>query len=129
MPSKQQLSADERALLCAELALDKKAEEVRILEISPLTTIADYMVLATGQSDKQVQAIAENIRTGLKKYGKVQDIEGVKEGRWAVIDYGDVIVHVFHEEMRKLYDMDGLWSKATRIEPPAPKPGVRAGKE
>ena len=129
MPSKQQLSADERALLCAELALDKKAEEVRILEISPLTTIADYMVLATGQSDKQVQAIAENIRTGLKKYGKVQDIEGVKEGRWAVIDYGDVIVHVFHEEMRKLYDMDGLWSKATRIEPPAAKPGARAKAE
>jgi ribosome-associated protein len=122
MPIKQQITAHDRALLCAELALDKKAEEVRILEISPLTTIADFMVLATGQSDKQVQAIAENIRKGLKKYGKVQDVEGVKEGRWAVIDYGDVIVHVFHQEMRKLYDMDGLWSQATRIAPPVPKP-------
>lgn len=129
MSTKAQVTTKERALLCAELALDKKAEEVRILEISPLTTIADYMVLATGQSDRQVQAIAENIRKGLKKYGKAQDVEGITEGRWAVIDYGDVIVHVFHEEMRKLYDMDGLWSQATRIEPSEPKPGVQAATE
>jgi ribosome-associated protein len=126
MSTKAQITAKERALLCAELALDKKAEEVRILELGTLTTIADYMVLATGQSDRQVQAIAESIRKGLKKYGKVLDVEGVNEGRWAVIDYGDVIVHVFLREMRALYDMDGLWSQAVRIEPPEPKPAPAA---
>jgi ribosome-associated protein len=82
------------------------------------------MVLANGQSDKQVQAIVEGIRKGLKKYGKVLDVEGAQEGRWAVIDYGDVIVHVFHDEMRRLYDLDSLWSQAPRLPLPESKPGA-----
>jgi ribosome-associated protein len=124
MHDKPQISTKERALLCAELALEKKAEDVAILEIGHLTTIADFMVLANGQSDKQVQAIVEGIRKGLKKYGKVLDVEGAQEGRWAVIDYGDVIVHVFHDDMRRLYDLDSLWSQAPRLPLPEAKPGV-----
>jgi ribosome-associated protein len=124
MHDKPQISTKERALLCAELALEKKAEDVAILEIGHLTTIADFMVLANGQSDKQVQAIVEGIRKGLKKYGKVLDVEGAQEGRWAVIDYGDVIVHVFLDEMRRLYDLDSLWSQAPRLPLPEPNPGA-----
>jgi ribosome-associated protein len=118
MQSKQRLESRERAVKCAALALDKKALDVRILEIQKLSSIADYLVLATGRSDKQVQAIADSVRQGLKKFGKALDIEGEKEGNWIVIDYGDVIVHVFQEELRRRYDLDELWSAAPSVEIP-----------
>lgn len=119
MNTKQILESRERAVKSAALALDKKALDVRILEIGDLSSIADYLVLATGRSDKQVQAIAESVRQGMKSYGNALDIEGEKEGNWVVIDYGDVIVHVFQEEFRRRYDLDGLWSTAPEVEIPA----------
>ncbi|HEY6008171.1 MAG TPA: ribosome silencing factor [Geobacteraceae bacterium] len=109
----------ERAVRCAALALDKKALNVKILEIRRLSSIADYLVLADGRSDKQVQAIADGVRKGLKKYGKALDVEGLKEGNWVVIDYGDVIVHVFHEDLRRYYNLDELWLQAPLVEVPA----------
>jgi ribosome-associated protein len=118
MTLKPTLSTDDRAIQCAALALDKKAFDVKVLDIRGLSTIADYLVIASGASDKQVAAIADSIRIGLKKYGKAIDIEGAKEGKWVVIDYGDVIVHVFQEELRRYYDLDGLWSAARRAEIP-----------
>jgi len=119
MPTKETLTSRERAVKCAALALDKKALNVRIMEIGRLSSIADYLVLATGRSDKQTQAIAESVRNGLKKFGKALDIEGMTEGKWIVIDYGDVIVHVFQEEQRRYYDLDELWSAAPDVEIPA----------
>ena len=119
MRDKIKLTAQERAIRCAALALDKKALEVRVLEIGRLSSIADYLVLASGRSDKQTQAIADSIRQGLKKFGKALDIEGVKEGKWIVIDYGDVIVHIFQEEMRRYYNLDELWGNAPEVEIPA----------
>jgi ribosome-associated protein len=113
------ISTDDRAVKCAALALDKKAYNVKILDIRGISTIADYLVLATGTSDKQVIAIADSIRTGLKKYGKAIDVEGAKEGKWVVIDYGDVIVHVFLDEMRRYYNLDELWVAARLAEIPA----------
>ena len=118
MTVKPTISTDDRAMSCAALALDKKAYNVKLLDIRGISTIADYLVLATGTSDKQVIAIADSIRTGLKKFGKVLDIEGAKEGKWVVIDYGDVIVHVFLEEMRRYYDLDELWGNAKLVEIP-----------
>jgi len=119
MSVKQELSGSERAMKCAELALDKKAYDVRILEIEHLSSIADYFVLATGKSDKQVQAIAESVRSGLKKFGKPLNIEGMEEGKWVVIDYGDILFHVFIEDLRHYYDLDGLWAAAPEIPIPA----------
>ncbi len=119
MRDKIKLTAQERAIKCAALALDKKALEVKILEIGRLSSIADYLVLASGRSDKQTQAIADSVRQGLKKFGKALDIEGVKEGQWIVIDYGDVIVHIFQEEIRRYYNLDELWSAAPEVEIPA----------
>ncbi len=120
MPAtRQELTAQERAIRGAALALDKKAVNVKILEIKSLSSIADYLVLADGHSDKQVQAIADNVRRGLKKYGKALDVEGLKEGNWVVIDYGDVIVHVFHEDLRRYYNLDELWLQAPLVEVPA----------
>jgi ribosome-associated protein len=118
MPTKITLSSQERAIKCAALALDKKALDVKIMEIKQLSSIADYLVLASGQSDKQAQAIADSVKQGLKKFGKAIDIEGLKEGNWVVIDYGDVIVHVFKEEIRHYYDLDSLWSQAPLLEIP-----------
>lgn len=113
------LTAAERALRCAELAFDKKAYDIRALEIGKVSTIADYLVIISGSSDRQVQAIADSIRIGLKKYGKVNDIEGESEGKWIVMDYGDVLVHIFHDPLRGYYDLDGLWGMAPELELPA----------
>lgn len=115
---KPALTASERALRCAELAFDKKAFDIRALDISRVSSIADYLVIVSGASDKQNQAIADSIRTGLKKYGKVHDIEGEKEGKWIVMDYGDVLVHIFHDTLRRYYDLDGLWGMAPELELP-----------
>ena len=119
MPEKMKLTASERAIKCAALALDKKALDVKVLEIGRLSSIADYLVLASGRSDKQTQAIADSVRQGLKKFGKVLDIEGMREGNWIVIDYGDVIVHVFQEDVRRHYNLDELWAGAATL--PIPK--------
>ena len=117
-PELTALSSSERALKCAELAFDKKAYDIRALDISKISSIADYLVIISGSSDRQNQAISDNIRIGLKKYGKVNDIEGATEGKWIVMDYGDVLVHIFHDEMRRRYDLDGLWSMAPQLELP-----------
>lgn len=115
---KTDLTSRERAIRCAELASDKKAFDIRALDISTISSIADYLVIASGGSDRQVQAIADSIRIGLKKFGKVNDIEGESEGKWIVMDYGDVLVHIFHEPVRRYYDLDGLWHMAPELELP-----------
>ena len=115
---KPSLTPVERAVRCAELAFEKKAFDIRALDISEVSTIADCLVIISGNSDKQNQAIADAIRIGLKKFGKVNDIEGESEGKWIVMDYGDVLVHIFHDHLRSYYDLDGLWRSATEIELP-----------
>jgi ribosome-associated protein len=123
---KMTLTPVERALKCAELAYDKKAFDICVRNISRVSSIADYMVIISGSSDKQNQAIADNIRTGLKKFGKVNDIEGAKDGRWIVMDYGDVLVHIFHDQIRRYYDLDGLWGMAPELELP---PEIKASRK
>lgn len=112
------LDSRERALKCALFALEKKALDVKVMEIGRLSSIADYLVLATGTSDKQTQAIADSVKKGLKRFGKALDVEGLKEGNWIVIDYGDVIVHIFHEKLRRYYDLDDLWLEAPLVAVP-----------
>ena len=113
---KATLTPRERAVRCAELAADKKGYDIRILDISRISTIADLLVIVSGQSDRQNQAICDHIRKELKKYGKVQEVEGESDGKWIVMDYSDVLVHIFHEEQRRRYDLDGLWEKADEVE-------------
>jgi ribosome-associated protein len=118
MKDKITLTSQERAIKCALFAMDKKALDIKILEIGRLSSIADYLVLASGRSDKQTQAIADSIKQGLKPFAKVLDVEGLREGNWIVIDYGDVIVHVFQERVRHYYDLEELWSAALPLEFP-----------
>ncbi len=82
-----------------------------------MSSIADYLLICSGASDKQVQAIANSIEDGLKKNGtRPLSTEGIRDGRWALIDYGDVIAHIFLEPVREFYNLEGLWSEAPRIE-------------
>jgi ribosome-associated protein len=122
MTDKVALTSRERAINCALFALDKKAHDVKILEIKRLSSIADYLVLASGRSDKQTQAIADSVKKGLKKFGKALDVEGLREGNWIVIDYGDVIVHIFQDEVRRYYNLDELWTAAPSLEIPEEEP-------
>jgi ribosome-associated protein len=123
------LQSKQRALLCASQVLGKKASNVRILDVRKLSSLTDFLVLASGSSDRQVQAAAEAVHQELKKQQDTLPlgIEGMKEGRWVLIDYGDVMVHVFHEPVRLFYDLDGLWADAVEVPlPEDPAPAVRA---
>ena len=105
----------DKADLAAEAAHDLKAEHVVILEVGAIASFADAFVLASGRSDRQVQAIADAVARAAKQAGETPlGIEGYREGRWVLIDLADVVVHVFLEEVREHYDLERLWSDATR---------------
>ena len=107
----------DRAILCATQVLEKKAYNVRILDVRRVSSLTDFIVLASGGSDRQVQAAAESVHLGLKHQHALRPlgIEGMNEGRWVLIDYGDVMVHVFQEPVRLFYDLDGLWRDALEV--------------
>jgi ribosome-associated protein len=111
------LQSKDRAQKCADFVLDKKAFNVRILDVRKISSLTDFIILASGSSDRQVKAAAESVHLGLKKEYDTMPIgmEGTNEGRWVLIDYGDVMVHVFHEPVRLFYDLDGLWCDAEEI--------------
>ncbi len=104
------------AWLCAAAGLAKKALDPLLLEVGDLTGYADYFLILSGRSTRQATAIAENVASVLKKAGaKLLGQDGVKEGRWGLLDFGDVVVHVFHEPVREFYDLESLWMDAPRL--------------
>ena len=111
------MQSHDRAQKCAAFVLDKKAYNVRILDVRKISSLTDFIVLASGSSDRQVKAAADAVNLGLKKEHDTMPIgiEGLDEGRWVLIDYGDVMVHVFHEPVREFYDLDGLWCDAEEV--------------
>lgn len=115
-------SSQEKAFLCARALLDRKAIDLVILEVKDLSSFTDYFLICSGNSDRQVQAIASHIEEKLGKEGiHPLGIEGKREGRWTLLDYGDVVVHIFFQPVREFYDLERLWSEATRVELPLPK--------
>jgi ribosome-associated protein len=97
----------------AELALDRKAEEVLALDLRGISSATDFFLLATGNSDIQVKAIADRIIDELKKEGvRPNHVEGRQGGRWVLIDYVDWVVHVFHPAAREFYQLEHLWGDA-----------------
>jgi ribosome-associated protein len=105
----------ERAFLIGQLAGEKKAGNVTVVDLTGLTDIADFFVIADGTSERQVRTVAETIELEMKNRGFRQiSVEGMDEGRWVIIDYGDVIAHVFLEPLRELYDLESLWIEAKR---------------
>jgi ribosome-associated protein len=104
------------AKLAAAAALDKKATGLLLLDVASLTGYADYFLILSGRSTRQASAIAESVQQVLKKSGvRVLGADGIKEGRWALIDFGDVVVHVFHQPVREFYDLESLWADAPRV--------------
>ena len=115
------LTTWQRVLECTRSALDKKAYDLVVLETARHTSIADYFVICSGRSDTQVQAIVDTVRDHLESLGvKPLAVEGHERGQWALVDFGDVVVHVFYVPVRRFYDLERLWAKAPRVELPEP---------
>jgi ribosome-associated protein len=113
-------SPDQSLDLYVKAALGKKAISLVILDVRELTSIADVFIVCSGNSNRQVSAIAEYIQVDLKKQGiKPLSVEGIKEGHWVLLDYGHVIIHVFYEPVRNFYDLEGLWVDADKIKTPS----------
>jgi ribosome-associated protein len=113
-------SARERATTIAVAALDKKAVGLEILDVAGKVDYADFLVIMTGRSDRHAQALAQGIEEALRKKGvRPMAVEGLQHGNWVLMDFGDVVVHVFQDEMRQLYDIEGLWLDARRLPVPA----------
>ncbi len=105
------------ALLAAEAADNKKGIDIRVLDLRELTTIADYFVICSGASTTQVGAVAEGIGRRLATEDiHPSHVEGEAESTWVLLDYGDVVVHVFVEETRSYYGLDRLWGDAPRVQ-------------
>lgn len=129
------MDSEKLALQLANLALTKKAEDIRILDLRGLTTIADFFVICTANSEPQVKAIADEILVGSKKIGEaIWHKEGMNMKSWVLLDYVDVVVHIFLRDTRQFYSLEKLWGDAEitevsdePVKPKAkPKPRIAA---
>ncbi len=99
--------------------LDKKALDVQILHVAPLTSIADYLVIGSAESDRQTRAVADSIVDELSRVGqRPLSVEGIGSGQWVLIDFGDVVAHVMRQDSRAHYALERLWSDAQRVAVP-----------
>ncbi|MDD2466071.1 MAG: ribosome silencing factor [Desulfobulbus sp.] len=105
------------AAVCARVALDTKAEDVVVLDVRGLASFTDYFVIMNGRSTRHVQGLAEAIEGEVSsKRVNSKHSEGLREGMWVLLDFGDVVVHIFYHENRSFYDLEGLWHDAPRID-------------
>jgi len=110
-------SSKAKSLVAVHAALEKKAENLVLLVMKGIVFYADYFLICHGRSDRQVQAIAQSVQEAMKKRGyQPLGVEGMNHGRWVLIDYGDMVVHVFQESIREFYDLEELWIDAPRID-------------
>jgi ribosome-associated protein len=107
------------ALLCRELADDKKAEDIVVLDVRKVSTVTDYFVIATGTSEPHLRAIRDEISDGLQEQCALQPhaVDGSLQTAWLVLDYFDVIVHIMRPDLRERYNLEGLWNDATLVKP------------
>lgn len=111
------LSGRELAQHALEAALDKKALEPVLLDVDKLCSYTEYILVVSGRSDRQVDAIADAVSARLKQLGRrALGVEGVRSGQWALLDFGEVVVHVFHHPTRLRYDLESLWVDAPRVQ-------------
>ncbi len=106
-----------KALLCAQQAFDYKAQELLLLDVAQISSFADYFIICSGRSSRQVQGLADHLEESLREMGiRPLGVEGRREGHWVLMDYGDVIVHIFYEPTRRVYDLESLWSEAKPVD-------------
>lgn len=111
------------ALLAAEAGLSKKASAVEIIDVTGKVDYADFLVLMSGSSDRHVAAVADAVDEFLARHGHhAVSIEGRSQGSWVLLDFVDIVVHVFQSEARAVYDIDGLWMDARRLPVPGEAP-------
>jgi ribosome-associated protein len=109
--------AQRTAVTAARAAQEKKADDVVVLDLRGVSGYTDFLVIGSGSSDRQLEAIAEGVEKELKDLGhRMVGSEGQRGGRWVLLDFGDVVVHIFHQEERGHYDLEGLWADAPRID-------------
>ena len=118
MPNRRNHDPRECALLAAKAADEMKATDIMVQEVGGLMTATDYFVIATAQNNRQVDAIIEKVEEKVRKEGNAKPFhsEGLDEGTWALLDYGDFIVHVFQPEARDYYRLETLWNDAPIID-------------
>ena len=105
------------AMTAVEYASEKKGDKLLLLDLRGHSSLTDYLLLVSGRSDRQVQAIADHIHTEFKHRHQLYplSVEGMDQGRWVLLDYGDVTIHVFQQPVREFYDLEGLWSEAPEV--------------
>ncbi len=110
-------TSKEWATIAAESAAEKKAENVMAIDVAELLVVTDYFVIATGRTDIQVRAIADEVEHGLLERGRIKPIgrEGADEGKWILLDYGDLVIHVFQPRERGFYRLEKLWGDAPKL--------------
>jgi ribosome-associated protein len=119
------MSAEEKTALSSRAAADKKALDVVVLDMHEASSITDYFLICSGGSARQVQAIADAIEEQMRRLGVASlGLEGYRDARWILMDYGDVIVHVFAQDTRDFYDLERLWANAPKIDLAAETVGV-----
>ena len=95
---------------------DRKAEDIVLLDVREVTLLADYFIICSGTSERQIRALSNDLSRQLKsEVGRPLNVEGEAGGGWVLIDYGDVIIHVFAPQTRKLYDLEGFWQEAKTV--------------
>jgi ribosome-associated protein len=112
----KKIDARNIAKLCRTIADDKKAEDIVILDVRKISSVTDYLVICSGRSEPQLKAIADEISRKLREAGvRANHHDGYPPSRWVVLDYGDVMIHIFHPELREHYDLEHLWGDAKRV--------------
>ena len=95
---------------------DKKAKDIKIIDIHEVSVIADYFVIASGSNQNQVQAMVDNVQEELFKAGyEMKQMEGYREGNWILLDFGDIIIHIFDKENRLFYDLERIWKDGKEV--------------
>ena len=92
--------------------VDKKAADVVVLDVRGVCSFTDYIIVCTGMSDRQIKAMADHV---ISSFGKPFGKEGLERGRWVLLDYVDVVIHIFQDDLRRYYDMEGMWFEAKRV--------------
>ncbi|MDR0478096.1 MAG: ribosome silencing factor [Desulfobulbaceae bacterium] len=114
-PEYLEKSGREIAIICASTAIDGKAEDLAVYDVTGLCAYADFLIIMSGRSTRHVQGLAENIEGALRAKRLSAATEGLAEGQWVILDFSDVVVHIFYHEQRTFYNLDGLWRKAPRL--------------
>ena len=110
-------AALDRARLCANVAAENRGRDVLLIDLRKLTMLVDYFVIASGTSRRQIHSMADEIDRAMTQFGdKKIGIEGYGESHWVLLDYGDIVVHLFDDATRRYYDLENLWGDAPRVE-------------